>query len=171
MHSSRMRTVRNSSRLLSGGVSTPPPRSRYPLPEQTPPEHAPPPGAGAPQEQATPPGADHPGAGTSLPGDPPGSRHPQEQATAPTPRSRHPPGEDTPLPVNRITDTCKNITFATSLRTVITSSTIKIILRTINSLEINTQTQPRIQRILKALTQHRNNRNSITHSHSLVQDL
>ena len=36
MHSSRMRTVRNSSRLLSGGSPHPPPRSRHP-PDQAPP--------------------------------------------------------------------------------------------------------------------------------------
>ena len=63
MHSSRMRTVRNSSRLLLGGLHTPPR-------EQAPWEQAPP-GAGTPQEQAapragTPPGADPPGAGTPL---------------------------------------------------------------------------------------------------------
>ena len=102
-----MRTVRNSSRLLSGGgLHTPPeqealPRSRHPL------------------EQA-----------------PPQSRHPSWSRQPPpqkqTPQSRHPPPcckacwdttcnaywDSTPPP-NRITDTCKNITFATSLRTVI----------------------------------------------------
>ena len=31
----------------------------------------------------------------------------------------------TPPPVNRITDRCKNITFATSLRTVITAVTLR----------------------------------------------
>ena len=67
MHSSRMRTVRNSSRLLSGGVSThthtweqapPPPLeqaptgSRYPLEQAPPPpEQTPLPGAGTSQEQ------------------------------------------------------------------------------------------------------------------------
>ena len=134
-----------------------------------------PPGGDPPSRQppprSRPPWSRHP-----LPGDPLGSRHPQEQATAPHPPEQASPGRrqpprSSPPPVNRITDTCKNITFATSLRTVITSSTIKIILRTLNSLEINTQTQPRRQRILKALIQHRNNRNSITHSHSFVQDL
>ena len=65
-----MRTVRNSSRLLSG--------------------------AGSPQP---------PGAGTPLP---PAARH----AGIP------PAGIANPPPVDRMTDTCKNITFATSLRTV-----------------------------------------------------
>ena len=73
MHSSRMCTVRNSSRLLSGGGSP----------------HTP------------------PRAGT-LPG-----------------TDTHPPlAEQTP-PVNRITDTCKNIAFATLLRTVIMIRQIK----------------------------------------------
>ena len=35
---------------------------------------------------------------------------PTASGTRPPPRTRHPPGPDTP-PVNRITDTCKNITF------------------------------------------------------------
>ena len=54
MHSSRMRTVRNSSHLLAGGVSTsPPPRSRHPpraAPHQSspPPEQPRPGGAGTP---------------------------------------------------------------------------------------------------------------------------
>ena len=86
MHSSRMRTVRSSSRL-SGGRSASvhtTPRSR-------------------------PPWTRHPRSRH-----PPGSRHP--------PRSRPPgpvtsPRPGTP-PVDRMTDTCKNITFATSLRTV-----------------------------------------------------
>ena len=91
MHSSRMRTVRNSSRLLSGGSPPPhPPRSRPPL------------------EQANPP---------------PRSRHPPEQ-TSPCCKACwdttcNACWDSTPPPVNRITDTCKNITFATSLRTVI----------------------------------------------------
>ena len=68
MHSSRMRTVRNSSRLLLGGLHTPPR-------EQAPWEQAPP-GAGTPQEQAPPPRA----------GTPP-EQTPQEQA--PLSAARH----------------------------------------------------------------------------------
>ena len=100
MHSSRMRTVRNSSHLLSwgGGVS-------IPL-EQAPPR-----------------------SGTSIPqSSPPPSRHPPSQSRPPPqkPTPRHagiPPamhaGIAHPSPVNRMTDRCKNITFATSLRTLI----------------------------------------------------
>ena len=51
MHSSRMRTVRNSNRLLSGGVST-----HKPPPEQAPPGAGTPPGADTdPREQTAPP--------------------------------------------------------------------------------------------------------------------
>ena len=103
-----MRTVRNSSRLLSGGSphtqhwarhpsEQAPPQSRHPR-EQTPPGIRHPPGAGTPQSM-------HPlGAGT------PAARH------AGIPPAMH-AGIATP-PVNRITYMCKNITFATSLRTV-----------------------------------------------------
>ena len=75
MHSSRMRTVRSSSRLSQRESAS------VQLGYQPPPPPGPstPPGPGTPQEQP-PPGAD-------------------------TPRGQ--------------TDTCKNITFATSLRTVI----------------------------------------------------
>ena len=99
MHSSRMRTIRNSSHLLLGG-----------LPNPSPPEQAP------PWEQ------------TSQGADPPGSRPPREQ----TPPPAEPPNckacwdntcnacwESTTPPLDRVTETCKNITFATSLRTVI----------------------------------------------------
>ena len=124
MHSSRMRTVRNSGHLLLGGLHTPQ--------DQTPPRSRHSPGAGTPLEQAPPPGADPPEQA------PPGSRH--------SPAARHagiepPPHckacwdstpcckacwdttcsacwDTTPPPVDRMTDTCKNITFATSLRTV-----------------------------------------------------
>ena len=89
MHSSRMRTVRNSSRLLGGsasvhaGIPPPPPPTRHtPLGTHTP--------------CSRPPG--------TRPPPPPGSRHH-------FPRADHPCGQ---------TDRCKNITFATSLRTVIT---------------------------------------------------
>ena len=84
MHSSRMRTVRNSSNLLSGGGL-----HTYPQ-EQTP-----------------------PGAGT------PWSRHlPPKQAP---PRSRPPRAGTPPLDTccKACWDTCKNITFATLLLTVI----------------------------------------------------
>ena len=86
-----MRTVHNSSRLLVG-VSTPPP-SRHPSLR-----------AGPPQEQA-----------------PPGSRH---HPPPPRPAARHagiPPVRHAgiPSPCGQ-TDTCKNIIFATSLRTVMT---------------------------------------------------
>ena len=92
MHSSRMHTVCNSSRLLSGGSLLP--WSRHPL------------GAGShPPEQVPPPGSRPPGA------DPPTARH------AGIPPAMH-AGIAPPPPVNRITDTCKNITFATSLPTV-----------------------------------------------------
>ena len=72
MHSSRMRTVRNSSRLLFGEVSTPP--GRRP-PGSRPPEHTlpgstrHPPRAGSPQEQ-TPLGA-----GIPQSRQPPAARH------------------------------------------------------------------------------------------------
>ena len=75
MHSSRMCTVHNSSRLPGGSASV----------------HA-----GIPPPDQAPPGADPPSRA-----DPPGTRHPHP-----------PPGQ---------TDRCRNITFATSLRTVIMS--------------------------------------------------
>ena len=84
-----MRTVRNSNRLLSGGSPHPP-------------------GAGTPLEQAP------PWKQTPLEQAPPRSRPPQssaplEQAPAMHAGKAHPSGQN---------DTCKNITFATSLRTV-----------------------------------------------------
>ena len=80
MHSSRMRTARNSS--SPGSLHQTPPRAGTPCHRHRP-------------EQAPPLGADPPG--PDLPG--PG-----------TPPSRYPPGPGPP-PVNKITDTCKNITF------------------------------------------------------------
>ena len=89
IHSSGMRTARSSKPSGGSPPGTPPgagtPWSRYPL-DQTPPEQAP------PQDQ-TPLGA-----GTPLGPDPP-----QEQAS---------PRDQTPPSTNRITDTCKNITFS-----------------------------------------------------------
>ena len=90
MHSSRMRTVRNSSRLLGGSASV---HAGIPPP--------PPPGPGTPPWEHTPPAADPLGPGSPPP---PRSRHH-------FPRADHPCGQ---------TGSCKNITFATSLRTVIT---------------------------------------------------
>ena len=70
-----MRTVRSSSRLLSGGSST-----HTPL-EQAPPRAYPTrPGAGTPPEQAPTPRPDPPGAGTPLGADPPGADPPQRPA-------------------------------------------------------------------------------------------
>ena len=83
MHSSRMCTVRNSSRLLSGG--SPHPRSRHP-------------------PQSRPPRTDPPKEQTSL-----GAHLPRCKACWDT--TCNACWDSTPLPVNRITDTCKNITF------------------------------------------------------------
>ena len=110
MHSSRMHTVRNSSRLLAGGApweqAPPSPRTR-------------PPGAGtpSPQEQESP--------REQAPLWRPAARHAGMPPTHPTPGDllqgmlgyylqgmlgyHHPCGQ---------THTCKNITFATSLRPV-----------------------------------------------------
>ena len=85
MHSSRMRTVRSSSRLSRGGL---------------------------PQCRADTPRSRHP-PGT-RPDTPAGSRHPPEQ----TPPEQTPPPGTRPDPPCGQTDACKNITFATSLRTV-----------------------------------------------------
>ena len=122
-----MRTVRNSSRLLSGGGSPhTPPRSRPPK-AGTPPGADPPKAVTLPREQAPPwrPAARHAG----IP--------PTMHAGIAPPRSRHPLRDllqgmlryhlqcmlgQHPSPVNRITDTCKNITFATSLRSVKTQA-------------------------------------------------
>ena len=121
MHSSRMRTICNSSHLLPGG-SPHPPGSRHPLPGSRPPR-ADPWEQVLSQEQ------------TLLGADPPKQALPQSR----NPAARH-SGIAHPLlqgmlgyhlqcmlgyhphPVNRMTDTCKNITFATSLLTVITFS-------------------------------------------------
>ena len=89
MHSNRMRAVRNSNHLSAFGGGL----------------HGPPP-----------PGSMHPLQ----------SRHPPPGAGTPSPKKEAPPREQAPPPArhagippaNRITDTCKNITFATSLQTV-----------------------------------------------------
>ena len=98
IHSSRMRTARSSSH--PGGVSTSHPlRSRHPLSRA---RHL--------RDQAT-PHNQVPSWDQALPKQAPPSRHPRAgtpQDQAP-PRTRHPPGPDPP--VNRISDTCKNITF------------------------------------------------------------
>ena len=103
MHSSRMRTVRNSSHLLLGGSSWPPPEAGTPL-EQAPPQSRHPPRAGTFPEQAPPPEADMP--------------PPETCCKACWDTTCNACWDSTPPLVNRITDTCKNITFATSLRTV-----------------------------------------------------
>ena len=90
MHFSRMHTVRNSSRLLLGGRRSPHPPSRHPRIRHPP--SSPPPPAADPQEQA-----------------PPTARH---AVIPPAVYAGIAPPQD------RMTDTCKNITFATSLRTV-----------------------------------------------------
>ena len=138
MHSSRMRTGRSLTvcrALLPSGVSA----SDTPLGADTPQSRHPP--EPTPQWEQTPPGADTPGSSYS----PLRSRHPQGADTPPgadtpreqtpsradtpradTPQSRHPPSrhplqdQTPPLPtINRITDTSKNITLATtSLRPV-----------------------------------------------------
>ena len=76
MHSSRMPTVRNSSRLLGGGLSAP--------------------------------------GGVSVPG-----------GGMPAPGGWYPCTEADPPPHGQ-TDRCKNITFATSLRTVIKKFTFSV---------------------------------------------
>ena len=122
MHSSGMCTVRNSSRLISGAAGgSLPPRAGTP-PRRHPPEQAPP-GAGilqsghpleqTPQEQVTPlcKACWDMTCNACWDSTPPAARH------AGIPPAMH-AGIAHP-PVNRITDTCKNITFTTSLRTVI----------------------------------------------------
>ena len=104
MHSSGMRTVRSSSRLSLGGICLSAcwdttPRLGTPRPG-TPQDQAPLHGPGTPLDQA-PPRSRPPGPGTPLEAD-----TPRDQAPS---RSRPPCGQ---------TDTCKNITFATSLGTV-----------------------------------------------------
>ena len=98
MHYSRMRTVRSSSHLCRGVSASvyagiPSLWSSHPPQDQAPPRADPP-----DQAPPSPPGADPP-----VQVHPPGSRQP--------PPTRHPPCGQT--------DACKNITFATSLRTVI----------------------------------------------------
>ena len=104
MHSSRMHTVRSSGRVSRGGAFW----------DTT------------PQDQAPPPGRPNSFGTRHLPRTRlPRTRLPPEPGTPLGPGTPHqdqaPPYQDqappTP-PVNRITDTCKNITFATSLRTV-----------------------------------------------------
>ena len=93
MHSSRMRTGRTLT-VFRG--RTPPPKKK--IWKNPPSRQEPPPPPGRPPLQADPP---------SPPGRPP------LQADTP------PPGRPPPPPVNRITDTCKNITLAkTSFRPV-----------------------------------------------------
>ena len=65
MHSSRMRTVRSSSRL-SGGGCLPQCMVGYPLGADTPGSRHCPPGADTPKQQ-TPPGSRHPHSGTRHP--------------------------------------------------------------------------------------------------------
>ena len=112
MHSSRMHTIRSSSRLSWGGglpqcmLEYQPPGSRHP------------PGAEPPRTRHT-PRSRHP-LGTDTPGSrhPPGTRHPSWTRhhplgadTSPPPRTRHPPRDQAPPPCGQ-TDACKNITFS-----------------------------------------------------------
>ena len=90
MHSSRMRTVHSSSRLFRGDL--PQCMLGYPPGADTPPNQAPAPRVVTPRDQA-----------------PPRKQTLRDQAP---PWTRHPPCGQT--------DTCKNIAFVTSLRTVIT---------------------------------------------------
>ena len=94
MHSSRMRTVRSSSRLSGGGLPQcmlgyQPPNTRHP--------HSPRPGTPThpPLDQA-PPGADPP-----RPGTPPGAGTTQDQN--PPPNTRSPRDQPPPPPVDRHT--------------------------------------------------------------------
>ena len=119
-----MRTVRNSSPPEQA-----PPQSRHRPWEQTPSPRAGTP-LGADLSGAGPTGAEPPGARTPPwsmhppRADPHGSRHPPAARHAGIPPAMH--AGIAPPPVNRITDTCKNITFATSLRTVIKTFKLKI---------------------------------------------
>ena len=101
MHSSRIRTVRSSSRLSRGRGGLPQCMLGY----QPPHPWSRPPGSRPPRDQ-TPPRSRHPWSRH-----PPGTRLPRGQNPSP-----HPLGD-------RMTDTCKNITFTTSLRTVIMNQT------------------------------------------------
>ena len=94
MHSSRMPTAHSSSCQGEGGSPPGPPL------EQAPPGSRPP-RAGTPRDQ-TPPWSRHPPGPDTL-----WSRH---SPGAGTPPEQAPPRDQTP-PVNRIKDTCKNITF------------------------------------------------------------
>ena len=128
-----MRTVRNSNRLSRGrgsasvhaAIPTPqeqahppgtPPGTRHTPPGPgTPPDQAPPWDQAPPQDQ-TPWDQAPPRSRPPWDQAPPGSRPPQDQA--PAPQTRHPPGSRPPCGQTRA---CENITFATSLRTVINS--------------------------------------------------
>ena len=146
MHSSRMRTVHSSSCLSHGGLpqcmlgyhprkQTPlgaDPQSRPPRPGTHPLDQPPHPTKQTPLDQAPPQTRHTPRTGTPpsrknrppRPGPPdqahsprPGTPSPWSRPPGPGthPPTRHtPPG--TPLPVDRMTDTCKNITFATPQR-------------------------------------------------------
>ena len=139
MHSSRMHTVCNSSRLLSGGSLLP--WSRHPLgsgshpPGQVPPPWSRPPGADPPTARhAGIPPAMHAGIAPAMHAGIPPAMHAgippamhagiapaMHAGIAPAMHAGIAPAMHAgiaPPPVNRITDTCKNITFATSLPTV-----------------------------------------------------
>ena len=104
MHTSRKRTVRKSIHLLSEGAGWRPPLEQAPPPgaDPAPPQSSPPPGPGTPQEQA-----------------PPGPAPPLETCCKACWDTTCNACWDSTPPMNRMTDRCKNITFATSLRTVI----------------------------------------------------
>ena len=115
MHSSRMRTARSSSRISRGGSASVHPGIPTPLTAGTP--RSRPPSSRHPPSGSRPPMSRHPlGADTPLP---PWEQTPQEQTHPPGSRQ---PSRSTPprsrLPCGQ-THACKNITFATSLRTVI----------------------------------------------------
>ena len=91
------------------------PQEQTPPPEQTP-QSRHPPGADPSEQTPSIPQSRPPRADTLR-----GADTPPEQMP---PKSRHSPREQTPpqsrhSPVDKMTDTCKNITFATSLQTVI----------------------------------------------------
>ena len=108
MHCSRMRTVRNSSRLLAGG-------GLLHTPQQAPPGAGTPPRAGTPLGAGPPPGAGTPllpGAGT------PGDTTPPPGDLLHGMLGYHLQGMLGYHPSCGQTHTCKSITFTTSLRTV-----------------------------------------------------
>ena len=118
-----MRTVRSISRLslrvcLSACWDTSPPGSRHP------------PGPGTPQTRHSPGSRHPPRPVTRHAGIPPamhaGIAHPLETCCKPCSDTTCKACWDTTPPVDRMTDTCKNITFATSLRTVIMINEIKV---------------------------------------------